>query len=558
MIDFDLRPIYQLRPYQETAVKLTLEALKQKKVPVIVIPTGGGKSLVIAELCRYKRLVEGKRILVLASRKELVRQNYEKILHALARLDERIGIYSAGLSVKEIGDITIGNVQSVYRINNHNLLNKDLIIIDEAHEINHNNEGMYRTIINRLKEIKSVEVVGLTATPYRLGHGLITTPPAIFDTIIRDESMTISALQQAGYLTNLVAKETHDQVDTKDVAIRGGEFVERELEEAVKKLDEESVIDEIIFRGQLRKKWLIFTVGIKHAERINELLTDKGIKSYVVHSEIADSDRDRIINKFLNDSETRCVVNANILTTGFDNPQIDLIALIRPTMSRGLFVQMVGRGFRIAPGKENCLVLDFAKNFSRHGVDLDSLDPKLIEPVSDKEKGEDSYAPPRTKTCPMCQAILSIATRVCPQCGYVFALQSKYWELNTTWEFEMKKKYHDKFLKIEKSIFKIEFSRNGNKMLVLENLCSMGKSTQKIRDYFMIFTPKFGKIFAESVRRLKDLLERSGAEKDRKFETDDEMIAYLNEHVRPIFLVYTMEENFMKVTRYFFTREEDE
>jgi hypothetical protein len=140
----------------------------------------------------------------------------------------------------------------------------------------------------------------------------------------------------------------------------------------------------------------------------------------------------------------------------------------------------------------------------------------------------------------------------------VFALQSKYWELNTTWEFEMKKKYHDKFLKIEKSIFKIEFSRNGNKMLVLENLCSMGKSIQKIRDYFMIFTPQFGKIFTESVRRLKDLLERSGAEKDRKFETDDEMITYLNEHVRPIFLVYTMEENFMKVTKYFFTREEDE
>jgi len=284
------------------------------------------------------------------------------------------------------------------------------IAVHNCHLVSHKDEGGYRTLLSDIYRTNpNVRVIGLTASPYRLGHGYITDKPAIFDALIQPTS--IEELIHKGFLSTLRSKLTRTKLEVDGVHKRGGEYIEAELQAAVDTIDKNRLVAaEIVRLGHTRKSWLVFCAGVAHAQHIAEALNNEGITTECVTGDTPSNERDRILTDFKAGRIT-ALTNANVLTTGFDAPGIDLIAMLRPTMSPGLYVQMAGRGLRIAPGKTDCLVLDFAGVVEQHGP-ITAVKPP---PKKGEKQGE---AP--VKVCDHCQEICHLSVRVCPACGEAF------------------------------------------------------------------------------------------------------------------------------------------
>ena len=399
-----------LRDYQQRAIDQLYEWFgKHEGNPCLVLPTGAGKSHIVAALC--KNAVQswpGTRILMLTHVKELIEQNAEKM--RLHWPNAPMGIYSASIGKRQLGEpITFAGIQSIAK-KSHLIGHIDLIIIDECHLVNHKDEGGYRTLINALQAINpALRVVGLTATPFRLGHGLITDKPAIFDDLI--EPVTINELIHHGYLAPLRSKITKTKLSTAGVHKRGGEYIESELQKAVD-IEEKNIaiVDEVISLAEDRKAWLFFCAGVQHSKHIAEALRFRGITAEVVTGETPKAQREAILSDF-KAGKIRALTNANVLTTGFDYPDIDLIAMLRPTMSPGLYVQMAGRGLRPKSHTDHCLVLDFAGAVQTHGP---------ITGVKAPEKTGDGNGEMPVKVCDNCHELCALSVRQCPVCGTDF------------------------------------------------------------------------------------------------------------------------------------------
>jgi DNA repair protein RadD len=400
-----------LRDYQQRTIDQLYQWFEagNKGNPCLVLPTGSGKSHIIAALCKDAlQSWPETRILMLTHVKELIAQNAEKM--RLHWPNAPMGIYSAGLRQKELGEpITFAGIQSV-RTKAKQIGHVDLVIIDEAHLVSHKDEGGYRSLLADLIQINpNLRIVGLTASPYRLGHGYITDDPAIFDALI--EPVSIEELIHKGYLSTLRSKLTATKLEVDGVKKRGGEYIEAELQAAVDTSDKNRMVAaEIVRLGHTRKSWLVFCAGVAHAQHIAEALQAQGITTECVTGETPSAERDRILTDFKAGRIT-ALTNANVLTTGFDAPGIDLVAMLRPTMSPGLYVQMAGRGLRIAPGKTDCLVLDFAGVVEQHGP---------ITAVRPPPKKGDKQGEAPVKVCDHCQEICALSVRVCPACGEAF------------------------------------------------------------------------------------------------------------------------------------------
>lgn len=397
------------REYQARAVTMCFDWLSANQGnPCLVLPTGAGKSIVVAEICRQAvQGWPGTRILMLVHVQELVQQNAEKMRTVWPNAP--LGIYSAGLRRKEIDAITFASIQSIHR--KAELVGHiDLVIADEAHTIGHKDEGTYREFLKALAEINpALRVIGLTASPWRLGHGLVTERPAIFDALL--EPVKIEELQNLGFLTQLRSKVTSTTLDTIGVHKRGGDFIESELQKHVDTADKNAaIVDEVIQRAGDRKSWLFFCTGIEHATHVRDALRERGITAEMVTGETPNGERAQIIVDYKAKRIT-ALVNVQVLTTGFDVPDIDLIALMRPTESPGLFMQSVGRGFRVKSHTDHCLILDFAGVIARHGPITSLKIPT--------KAGEGDGIPP-SKSCPECGEIVATAARKCPACGYDF------------------------------------------------------------------------------------------------------------------------------------------
>lgn len=403
------------RPYQSDAAVALFEAVKHNSSchPIAAIPTGSGKTMVMCELIDlYLTYKPMGRILILSHVKEILQQNYNAISDHFEGID--IGLYSAGLDSRTIQRITVAGIQSVYRSPNK-FKNVDIVIIDECHLVDVKQNGMYR---NFLKEIKA-NYVGLTATPFRTGHGYVHIgKEAIFNKLVYNlcDIDGFNFLIENGFLSPLYAKGTKMKLNTDNLGIRMNEYV---TEEMSKKFDRQSItdkaVDEVIEFGKNYKRWLVFAIDIAHAEHITEAFIERGITTACVHSKM-EEDRDQV----LLDSKRgkyKCVVNVDILTTGYDDPEIDLIAMLRPTQSPILHIQSLGRGMRIAKGKDHCLVLDFAGNVMRLGP---------INDVQIHQKGESvGGGGPMMKYCPSCDGCLYLAAKVCPYCGYEYPVAEK-------------------------------------------------------------------------------------------------------------------------------------
>ena len=402
----------QLRDYQRAAVDSVYQYFMQNDGwPLIVLPTGTGKSLVLSDFC--KGAIESypnTRILILTHVKELISQDYD----ALKSIWEEApaGIYSAGLGRRDLhSQILFAGIQSI-----HKKIDKidafDLVIVDEAHLIPRKSDTMYGRTLDALKaKNPSVKVVGLTATPYRLDTGMLHKgKDALFDAICFEAD--VADMIEQGYLSEPRPKAMDTKFDLTGVHKRGGDFIAGELEAAIN-TDEltQSAVTEIVAHGKDRGSWIAFCAGVKHAEAVAAEIREYGITCETVIGDTPPAERARIIREFKS-GKIQALTNAMVLTTGFDSPGIDMICDLQPTQSVGLHVQKIGRGLRLAEGKEDCLILDFAGNTARHGP-LDALN------VRDKNETDGTGDAP-VKICPRCAEICHAAVCFCPCCGHEF------------------------------------------------------------------------------------------------------------------------------------------
>lgn len=409
-----------LRPYQKDATAAMMAYWGAGGGnPLVEMATGTGKSMVIASLVQdLSRDYPGMRVLMLTHVKELVQQNFMALLKVWP--DAPAGIYSAGLGRRDAHHrVTFASVQSVY--NKIKLIGKrDLVMIDEAHLVPLSGEGMYRRLLDDLYELNpDARVCGFTATPYRLDTGRLDQGDTrLFDKIVY--TYGISQGINDDYLSPLISKATAVNIDVSKVERRGGEFVPASLETAADAITVEAV-NEIMQFGQDRRAWLVFCAGVKSAAHARDVFRSSGISCEMVSGETPNGERDSIIRRFRN-GEIRCLTNANVLTTGFDVPHIDLVAMLRPTLSTSLYVQIVGRGTRKAHGKDNCLILDFAGNVRRHGpVDAVSVLPKSAG-GSDGKVGVDQVM---AKCCPECNELVALNAIECKVCGFMWPREDK-------------------------------------------------------------------------------------------------------------------------------------
>ncbi len=355
--------MYKLRPYQQDAVASTITHFKERRDPaVIVLPTGAGKSLVIAELARVAR----GRVLCLAHVKELVEQNHDKF----ESYELNAGIFSAGLNRKDSDDkVIFGSIQSVARADKEFFKDFSLLVIDECHRVSLEGETQYHHVINLLRENNpEICILGLTATPYRMGLGWIynyhykgsvkSEEERFFKKCIFE--LPLSYMIKNKYLTPPIVIDS--PVACYDfsslVANRGGAFSIGDIEDLLsdQKRVTPGIIGHIIEQAKERRGVMIFTSSVRHAREILGHLPRE--VSELVTGETPDIERDQIINDFKKE-KLKFLVNVSVLTTGFDAPHVDLIALLRPTESVSLYQQIIGRGLRLFEGKDDCLILDY-------------------------------------------------------------------------------------------------------------------------------------------------------------------------------------------------------
>jgi len=401
------------RYYQEQAIESIFEYFACKTGnPLLALPTGTGKSVVIAEFLRKALTIyPGQRIVIASHVKEILEQNIEKLLAVWPQAP--LGVYSAGIGRKEVAPITFVGIQSVVK-HAAKFPAVDLFMVDECHLVGDSANSQYLLFIRGLKEINpNLKVIGLTATPYRPGMGMITQG-GIFTDICFDmtQRQSFTRLIAEGFLAPLISRKTVTELDVSNVHKSGGEYITRELQAAVDKAPiTAAALKETAASASDRKHWLIFASGLTHAAHISEMLNMMGVPCAVVSGELPKPERERILREFKS-GKYRAVANYGVLTTGFDFPGIDLIVMLRPTASPGLWVQMLGRGTRPLPGKKNCLVLDFAGNTRRLGP--------INDPVIPQKKGKGGGGTAPVRLCPECSSYSHASARTCECCGYEF------------------------------------------------------------------------------------------------------------------------------------------
>ncbi|MBI1207404.1 MAG: DEAD/DEAH box helicase [Azospirillum sp.] len=399
----------KLRPYQQDAVNSLFRYFEENTGnPLVVIPTGGGKSLILADFIRRAvTQYPGTRILVVTHVKELISQNHQELLTYWPIADA--GLYSAGLRKRDTGNaIIFAGIQSIHN-KAYDLQFFDLILIDEAHLVPAKDGARYRTFIRAMQSINpDLKIAGFTATPFRLDSGMLHEGE---DAIFTDICYEISVLSLIGlrFLCPPISIASESQIDTSRVHSRGGEFMAGELEHAA--MDPSlvmAVAAEIVREGDGRKGWLVFGCGVKHCAMLAGAIREYGVSVDVIFGGTPPAERDRKIKAYER-QETRCLVSMGVLTTGFNARHVDLIAVVRATKSTGLWIQIVGRGTRLFPGKSDFKVLDYGGNIPRHGP----IDAPIVK--SKPKQDEPGEAP--TKDCAACGESIPIGARACPACG---------------------------------------------------------------------------------------------------------------------------------------------
>jgi len=424
----DKNAMITLRPYQEDAIDSIWDYFQSGNTgnPLICHPTGTGKSVLPAVF--IERIIKAwptQRFLLITHVSELIKQNAE-VLQAVWP-QAPLGIYSSGLKLKQSAfPIVYAGIQSAIKSPTC-FGHRDLIFIDEAHLVGIEESSRYLTFLAIMKAINPhVKIIGLTATPFRMGQGLLSdvivdengNNKNIFTDIIHDLTgvESFNRLIAENYMAPLIPLRTKTEIDISNVGIQGHEFIASQLQHAVDKEEiTYAALREAVEAGQNRKAWLIFASGIEHCEHIAAQLNSFGIDCAAVHSKQTDEYNAAAIAAFKSD-KLRSIVSFAKIATGFNYNDVDLIVDLNHTMSIPKHIQKLGRGTRVKSQADNCLVLDFGKNVPRLGP--------INDPIIPRRKGEKQGDPP-VKLCDNCGAYNHASARICCQCGEEFIFKTK-------------------------------------------------------------------------------------------------------------------------------------
>lgn len=400
-----------LRYYQRAAVDAIYTYFATHSGnPLIVLPTGAGKSLTMAAFIREAlEKYPSTRIMLLTHVKELIEQDAMAILRYWPQAP--VGIWSASVGSKQRAQITVAGIQSV-----HNLPatfgGTDLVVVDEAHLVPRNSDTMYGRFLEGLRRYNpNMKVIGLTATEYRQDSGLLIEGES---RVFTDVAYTadVGVLIREGYLCPLVSKNGATKADLTGVRTSGGDFVAKQLQAAMDKSHLiDGALDEVAELAADRRHILGFTAGVEHAAHCVDACRRRGWSADFVDGSMGKVEREGKIAAF-KAGRIRFLFNAMLLTTGFDAPMVDCLLLLRPTKSTGLYVQIMGRGLRKHDSKENTLVLDFAGNVERHGP-IDQIRVKRK-----RKAGESAVSVAPVKECPTCKELVHPSVMLCPGCGH--------------------------------------------------------------------------------------------------------------------------------------------
>ena len=428
----------KLRYYQRDAIDSLHKWFNTRPAEdhaLIALPTAAGKTIIFSHFIKEIFAKDPTaRFLVLAHRKELVEQAETKLKTVWP--EAPVGVLAAGMKRFEIdSQILIASRDTLASPKRLEAVGSfDYMIIDEAHNVPPSSHTRYKKIITTLSDRKPMRVMGCTATPYRMGQGYIygNRKDHFFKGLAY--SVSIPELIRNGFLSRLSAYAVNDNavIDAGAVALKfkNGDFKESELEK-VAMVDDTILqvindwIDNAYTKG--RTATVFFCVSVLHAEKMTQCLQNYGIVAECVTGETPKEKREDILERF-NNGLVHAICNVGVLTEGWDAPRADCVALLRPTQSVGLFVQMCGRGMRLHDDKENCLLLDYGENVARHGC-LDEVQPDRTAPGR--------YHP---KICASCNAINIPSARKCVECGQEFEGSKKFQELQTKKEKEVAKR----------------------------------------------------------------------------------------------------------------------
>lgn len=391
--------MYELRYYQAEAVEAAIAwCRKNTDFAVLDLAMGAGKSIIVAKIAEILyTLSKGKRVLCLAPNKELVEQNYEKYI----ALGGKASIYSASVGRKELREQVVFATEGTFKKIAKKFANEFCaIIVDEAHKVT----NTLRQIVSDMTEINDmIRLIGLTATPYQLGKGYIygidldnrkvdeAKDPYYKKLLYRKPA---DELINEGYLTNCLVGNVSEKYDTSNIRLVGNKFNQHDLDDAFvgKGRLTSHIVADFVARCYDRRAVLIFASTIKHAEEILASLPPE--KSALLTGGATKKERTELINSFKS-GNIKYMVNVGILTTGFDYPELDAIVIMRPSESAGLYQQMIGRGTRLADGKENFLLLDYTDNIENFFGEGSVFEPKI------KAYGKDPQ-PKIEVQCPDC------------------------------------------------------------------------------------------------------------------------------------------------------------
>jgi DNA repair protein RadD len=392
---------YRLRHYQQQARADCLKAISRgSRAPLLVAPTGAGKTVLACSLMEYFQALN-LRIIFFAHRTELIEQTSNK----LAEAGIRHGVIKSGMDSGSLADrIQVASIQTfVARIKN--MPRFDIVIIDECH---HAPASTYIKVLDHCRaDGRQVYVIGLTATPYRAdGKGLAGT----FDHLI--EVATINQLIGEGFLVPTRLFRGRAPLELERVAMLAGDYDERELARQMSRPKLIGHVVEEYIRWASGRSAVAFAVDVAHSKAIAEAFRGAGVRAEHVDGQMAAGERRAVLDR-LRRGQTHVVSNCGVLTEGFDCPTISAVILARPTKSRGLWRQCVGRGLRPAPehGKFDCLILDHADTTREHGY---ITDPDQISLGGGVERAREAAS----RVCPVCTASLPGRPPVCPVCGY--------------------------------------------------------------------------------------------------------------------------------------------
>ena len=396
----------KLRDYQTDAVQnIRLSYLEGRRSPLLVLPTGGGKTVVFSYIAATTA-ARGKRALILVHRVELLRQTSA----ALDKSGVRHGLINPKYTPDPLAPVQVASVQTLIK-RLHKFQVPDLIVVDEAH---HATAGTWKKILDHYP---TARVLGVTATPCRGdGTGLGKDAGGVFDDLVIGPQ--VPELIAKGFLVRPIVYAPATKLDLTGLRTTRGDY---DKEELAKLMDKPTITgDAVAHYRRICPGYpaVVFCVSIAHAEHVASEFRAAGYRAYSVDGGMEDDQRKRILNGLGNGS-VDVVTSCDLISEGTDIPAIGCAILLRPTQSLGLYLQQVGRALRVVEGKEHAIILDHVGNVLTHGMPEEEREWTLEGEQRRKRSKKDEEKPVRVNQCEKCYAVHAPAP-ACPICGHVY------------------------------------------------------------------------------------------------------------------------------------------